>query len=400
MRRIQALGPGTAPFQPKLLRAALLLLATLLMALQAACGPSGSDQVLLSELPDPLIYALAPAELPEVGLPWQRAYDQSTNAQGYRWAYQAYQAYQPGGPGSELEAGFAVNTDIYLYELDVSHEDLPQPPNELGSLQGVSWKSVTPQRRLGDKTAVWKTSLGDLATPVWWLEFYQGHAYVRLSLLGFPDQIAPAILYGLGDILAGRLPKSTERLRADAATPAPTPPPTRSPALTLQAPLPSATPLPAAVTPAAAVSGIIPQSYSAPPGETGMLTFFDDTGRQLTDGVRGSDDILADLGSGSGYEWVGWTNATEPITLTFTFSAPVNLSAVQIGMYHREGLGIFVPQKVTINGQAFELAADAVPDNHRGDIVIKGPFSGSTIELVIYHRGRGWVMLDEVAFLP
>src|SRR4030066_270734 len=101
--------------------------------------------------------------------------------------------------------------------------ELPQPPQTLGDLQNISWKSVPQSHRLGDKSAVWKTTIGELFTPVWWLEFYQGHAYVRIGLLGFPDQIAPSIIYGLGDILASRLPRSVDTLRSDAATLVPTP---------------------------------------------------------------------------------------------------------------------------------------------------------------------------------
>ena len=59
-------------------------------------------------------------------------------------------------------------------------------------------------------------------------------------------------------------------------------------------------------------------SYTAPPGETGMVSYLDETGNQLTDGMTGTDDILSDLGNGTAYEWVGWTDLTEPVTLTFT----------------------------------------------------------------------------------
>ena len=58
-----------------------------------------------------------------------------------------------------------------------------------------------------------------------------------------------------------------------------------------------------------------------------MVAFFDETGSQLTDGVYGTDDILADLGKGTAYEWVGWTDATEPVTLTFTFVGDASISA-------------------------------------------------------------------------
>ncbi len=54
---------------------------------------------------------------------------------------------------------------------------------------------------------------------------------------------------------------------------------------------------------------------------------------------------------------------------------------------------------MTINGVSFELAADDVPNNQRKDLVFNGPFEGSVIEIVIYHRGRGWILVDEVSFL-
>ena len=203
----------------------LQFLLLLLPILMIACGPVGSNQVPVDELPDPAIYALAITDLPDVGLPWQQTYNQTTTEEGYKWAYLAYQAYQPGSFSVELESGFAVNNDVVLYEVDVSREDLPRPPETLGNIQDVSWKSVTQSHQLGDKSAVWKTTIGEMLTPVWWLEFYQGHAYVRISLFGFPDQIAPPIIYGLGDIVAARLPRTVDTLRSDAATQvAPQPP--------------------------------------------------------------------------------------------------------------------------------------------------------------------------------
>jgi hypothetical protein len=194
------------------------LLLLLLPFLMIACGPVRSDQVPVAELPDPAIYALTITELPDVGLPWQQTYNLTTTEQGYKWSYLAYQAYQPGNLNVELESGFAVNNDVVLYEVDVSRDDLPQPPQTLGNIQDISWKSVPQSHPLGDKSALWKTTIGNMLTPVWWLEFYLGHAYVRISLFGFPDQIASAIIYGLGDIVASRLPISMDTLRSDAAT--------------------------------------------------------------------------------------------------------------------------------------------------------------------------------------
>ncbi|HSB65034.1 MAG TPA: hypothetical protein VLD65_00555 [Anaerolineales bacterium] len=364
------------------------------MLLLAACGASGSDQVPVAELPDPAIYAIRPSELPDVGLSWQQSYNQTISHEGYKWTYLAYQAYQPGNLGVDLESAFAVNNDVVLYEVDMRHADLPQPPQAMGNIQNITWKSASLSQRLGDKSAVWKTTVGELFTPIWWLEFYQGHAYVRISLLGFPDQIAPSFLFGLGNILAERLPRSTTTLRQDAATVIPTP---VVPTITPQV-KPTSQPIQAA--PTQGVNGLPVVGYSAPPGEIGMVSFFDDSDSQLTDGVFGSDDILADKGNGTAYEWVGWTELTDPVTLTFTLDDGADVGAVLIGFNHRDGLGVFVPSRVTVNGVHFELDAESIPNNQRSTLAFYGPFHGPVMEIGLLHRSRGWILLDEVKFIP
>ena len=370
-----------------------------LLLLLTACGPAGSDLVPVTDLPDPVIYALTPSELPPVGVSWQQSYNLTTSEQGYKWSYIAYQAYQPGSLGVELESAFAVNNDVVLYEVDMSREILPQPPQALGNIQDVTWKSVSQPHRVGDKSAVWKTAIGELLTPVWWLEFYQGHAYVRISLLGFPDQIAPSYIYGLADIVASRLPRSVATLRSDAATIVATqipPQPAASPQATPTLGTNPLTPTPTAVVPEATLPIL---SYTAPPGERGMVSYFDDTGNQLADGILGADDILVDQGLGTAYEWVGWTDLTDPVTLTFSLEGDVSITAVKIGFNHREGLGVFVPSRVTINGKSFEPDANAVPNNQRSDLTFTGPFSGPVVDIVLHHRGRGWILVDEISFI-
>ncbi len=372
----------------------------LLILLLVSCAPAGSEQVPIAELPDPAIYALTMSELPDVRLSWQPSYQQTKSEQGYKWSYMAYQAYQPGSAGGELESAFAINNDVILYEVSMSREDLPQPPQAIGNIQSISWKSASQLHRLGDKSAVWKSTIGELLTPVWWLEFYQGHAYVRIGLLGFPDQIAPAIIYGLGDIIASRLPNSVDRLRSDAATVIATQPRIQPTSTPQASPTPNV-PLSAQTIPSIPPEGGIPVlSYTAPPGETGMVSYSDESGSQLADGIVGTNDILSDQGSGTAYEWVGWTDLTEPVTLTFTLKAEASIGGVEIGIYHRDGLGIFVPSRVTINGQSFDLSSDEVPNNQRMDLPFTGPFTGPTVTIVLNHRARGWILIDEVRFIP
>jgi hypothetical protein len=73
---------------------------------------------------------------------------------------------------------------------------------------------------------------------------------------------------------------------------------------------------------------------------------------------------------------------------------------VEIGLYHRDGLGVFVPAVVTINGVDFTLSAEDVPNNQRKDVVFNGPFNGPEVQVVLQHRGRGWILVDEVHFTP
>jgi hypothetical protein len=382
------------------MKKAYQFLLTAATCLLVSCANAGSGQVPVAEMPDPAIYALTINELPEVGFPWQQTYNQTTTEQGYKWSYLAYQAYQAGNPVAELDTGFAVNNDVVIYEGDVSGDELPKPPDTLGEIQDLSWKSVTQAHQLGDKSAVWKTTIGDMLTPAWWLEFYQGHAYVRISLLGFPDQIAPAILYGLGDIVSERLPDSADALRSDAATQVVTQAPAKASVTPQVAPIFGITTTPLRMPEMAAQDSVTPLGYTAPAGETGMVNLFDESGTQLIDGVKGTDDFLADLGQGSAYEWVGWTDLTEPVSLTFTFEGECSFAFIEIGVNHREGLGIFVPEIVTINGVDFKLPADEVPNNQRKDIVFTGPFNGSEVQIILHHRGRGWILVDEIHFTP
>jgi len=194
------------------------------LTLLSACSSFSAEQVAVADLPDPAMYTLTLAELPSIGTDWQITYDQTSEEEGYKWSYRAYQAYQPGELGVVLESAFAVNNDVVLYTVNMARQDLPQPPQSLGDIQGISWKAAAQLHQLGDKSELWKTAIGDMLTPVWLLQFYQGHAYVRIRLFGFPDQIAPSFIYGMGDIILSRLPKSVDALLSEGDHPVTTQP--------------------------------------------------------------------------------------------------------------------------------------------------------------------------------
>lgn len=147
---------------------------------------------------------------------------------------------------------------------------------------------------------------------------------------------------------------------------------------------------------------IVPSSYTLTPGQGqaqgGSFNYFDDGGVQLTDGILGADNWQADLGNGSAFEWVGWRNV-DP-TATFTFSAPVNLSQIQISFNRTQGAGIFLPQSVTIDGAVTNLTGTEIADNTRGFLSFPTNFSGTsiTIDLADGTSDR-WIFVDEVRFV-
>ena len=123
----------------------------------------------------------------------------------------------------------------------------------------------------------------------------------------------------------------------------------------------------AASYPAQAQTIISAISYIATPAEgpgNGAPSYFDDTGKQLTDGVLGSNQFEADLGNGPAYEWVG--GKTVDPTITFDFGQTVTIDSVDIGFNRREQSGIYIPPNVSIGGTAFTLAPDALVDDSRG----------------------------------
>ena len=146
---------------------------------------------------------------------------------------------------------------------------------------------------------------------------------------------------------------------------------------------------------------IIPSSYTATPGEVGGYTYYDDTGRQLTDGVFGVNDWSADLGNGPAYEWVGWFSVNP--TFTFDFASSVTVDKVLIDFSRSETPGgptlygnIHLPTDVNINGTSYSLAGNEIPDYTRGTIEFAGSWTGSTLTVTLSHRW--WLFVDEVQF--
>ncbi len=157
----------------------------------------------------------------------------------------------------------------------------------------------------------------------------------------------------------------------------------------------------AAVLPAQAQTPIVPVSYTetAPEGiaQGGGYNYFDETGKQLTDGILGVDNALADLGNGPAYEWVGWRSA-DP-TINFDFGQNVNINSVSIGFNRNVFQNIDLPTDVTIDGNAFTVSPTALADDTRGFLTFNGNWTGSTLNVALAdHDANAFIFVDEVKF--
>ncbi|MFQ5893239.1 MAG: M48 family metallopeptidase, partial [Nitrospinota bacterium] len=87
-------------------------------------------------------------------------------------------------------------------------------------------------------------------------------------------------------------------------------------------------------------------SYQATPGERGLHSYADETGRQLVDGQYGTNEVDADLGSGRGYEWVAWRRS-EP-RVVFDLGRPRSVRAVRLHINRRSDRRIEPPMTVRL----------------------------------------------------
>jgi hypothetical protein len=149
---------------------------------------------------------------------------------------------------------------------------------------------------------------------------------------------------------------------------------------------------------------ISPTGYTATPGngiaQGGGYNYFDETGSQLTDGIKGANAWNADLGNGIAYEWVGW-NRVDP-TITFNFASPVTISQVTIGFNVNHGADIYLPTSINIGGNTFSPTGNEISDNTRGDLSLAGTWTGSSLTINLT-RNLGdpagyWIFTDEFSF--
>ncbi len=129
----------------------------------------------------------------------------------------------------------------------------------------------------------------------------------------------------------------------------------------------------------------------------GSYDYYDDTGNQLADGVKGVDDWATDLGNGPAYEWVGWRFA-EP-TITFNFASSVTINEVHVGLNRDDADSIFIPASIDVGGTLFPLSPTAFPDTSRGDVVLTGNWTGSSLTVkLIDNNPNGFMFSDEIQF--
>ncbi len=126
-------------------------------------------------------------------------------------------------------------------------------------------------------------------------------------------------------------------------------------------------------------------------------SFPDDTGIQLTDG--GFGPVAINSGT-DGIPWVGWIS-TNTMLMTYNFASAQAVDSVQIDFPNEGGIFTFLPDSVTINGQNFLVASNAIPDPSRGFITFNASpeLNTQTVTVQLNCAGSGFhVLIDEVQF--
>jgi len=128
---------------------------------------------------------------------------------------------------------------------------------------------------------------------------------------------------------------------------------------------------------------------------------------QLVDGDVGANDPAADLGSGGGYEWVGW-NGTQP-TITFDFGRIARLEAVSIHSNNAQtgGIGLFGSVDLTFSNDGstfgdtttYTTTAEERADTTARFIEIAIPQDARYVRAQFQEQaGFTWILLSELKF--
>lgn len=143
-------------------------------------------------------------------------------------------------------------------------------------------------------------------------------------------------------------------------------------------------------------SPIVPNSYTATPGQGqaygGTYNYFDETGRQLIDGEFG----VSQYNAAESYQWVGWLYNNP--TLVFDFGQVVTIGSVSIDFNRHEEGGIYLPSGVQVDGDYFSVNRFAFPDKTTGTVNFEGLWTGQKLTVNLVENGSGWIFVDEVQF--
>jgi Zn-dependent protease with chaperone function len=149
-------------------------------------------------------------------------------------------------------------------------------------------------------------------------------------------------------------------------------------------------------------------SYKSPPGEFGLHSYADETGRQLTDGQYGTDEVDSDLGSGRGFEWVAWRQTGPRIIFDLGRSQPIQ--AIRIHLNRRSDRRIEPPRRVRIffsaDGRTITYSRVKTTDRiiflDGRSRSIRIPTAGAEARYVAIEMSdgdpQGWIFVDEVLF--
>ncbi len=142
---------------------------------------------------------------------------------------------------------------------------------------------------------------------------------------------------------------------------------------------------------------VVNYTTTSPEGQAqgGLFNYFDETGRQLIDGVLGVGDWQQNLGNGAAYEWVAWRIA-EPV-ISLNLGGSFNVSSVRLGLNNFISGGVFQPTSVSINGTSYGLSGLEIAAGTRGWLTFSQPMTASQIDIRLSDDDTNrWIFADEI----
>lgn len=134
---------------------------------------------------------------------------------------------------------------------------------------------------------------------------------------------------------------------------------------------------------------------------SGSPGYWDDTGKQLTDGLYAPYTPGSSLANDGGYAWVGWDRISP--TITFHFANIVTINTVTLHSILWTDAAVYLPGQVTINGDAFTATTNGIGSyTNKNEVTFNfhGSWTGDELVMTLGRANSDlqWLFADEVSF--